>query len=67
MTKIAIMQVSISLVFFCLFRYELLHLHPLQSRVVDMERKLKIAMDTLVKRVKAATSRRPAPSTVIVW
>ena len=26
-----------------------------------MEHKLKVAMDTLVKRVKVATSRRPPP------
>ncbi len=31
-----------------------------------MERKLKVAMDNLVKKIKAATSRRPVPGIVFI-
>ena len=39
----------------------MLHLHPLKSRVKDMELKLKVAMDNLIQRVKVASSSRPPP------
>ena len=42
-------------------RYAKLHLHPLRSRVRDMEHKLKVAMDNLVRGVKVAASSRPPP------
>ena len=41
----------------------MLHLHPLKSRVKDMELKLKVAMDNLIRRVKVASSSRPPPGT----
>jgi len=39
----------------------MLHLHPLKSRVMDMELKLKVAMDNLIRRVKVAADSRPPP------
>ncbi|XP_064382815.1 uncharacterized protein LOC135331544 [Halichondria panicea] len=41
--------------------YSMLHLHPLKSRVKDMELKLKVSMDNLIQRVKVASSSRPPP------
>ena len=38
-----------------------IHLHPLRSRIVDMEHKLKVAMDGLVKKIKIAASSQPPP------
>ena len=42
-------------------RYGMLHLHPLRSRVRDMEHKLKVAMDNLIRGVKLASSQRSPP------
>ena len=39
----------------------MLHLHPLRSRVRDMEHKLKVAMDNLIRGVKLASSQRSPP------
>ena len=39
----------------------MLHLHPLRSRVRDMEHKLKVAMDNLIRGVKLASSPRSPP------
>ena len=47
-------------------RYSLIHLHPLKSRVNDMEHKLKVSMDTLVRKVKVASSRHPPPGMSIM-
>lgn len=44
--------------------YSLIHLHPLRSRIMDMEHKLKVAMDKLVKRVKTAASKETQPAAV---
>lgn len=44
-----------------LFRFGLLNLHPLRSRVMDMEHKLRVAMDNLIGKVKVAASSRPPP------
>ena len=58
-----IILVSILMVMtqFVVPRYALLHLHPLRSRVTDMEHKLKVAMDTLVTRLKITSSKRTPP------
>jgi 2C-methyl-D-erythritol 2,4-cyclodiphosphate synthase len=44
--------------------YVSIHLHPLRNRIADMERKLKLAMDSLVKKVKIAASSHPPPVSV---
>ena len=44
-------------------RYSLLHLHPLRSRVKDLEHKVKMAMDNLIRAVKMAASSHPLPCT----
>ena len=41
----------------------MLHLHPLRSRVKDMEHKIKVAMDNLIRAVKMAASTHPLPCT----
>lgn len=41
--------------------YAMLHLHPLRSRVRDMEKKLKMAMDNLGRSIKVAVSPRSLP------
>ena len=47
-------------------RYDMLHLHPLRSRVKDMEHKLKVAMDNLIRGVKLASSSRSPPGALCV-
>ena len=42
-------------------RYSLLHLHPLRSRVHDMEQKLKESMDSLVIAVRKASNYGSSP------
>ena len=42
-------------------RYSTLHLHPLRSRVMDMDHKLRVAMDNLIRKVRVAASSRPPP------
>lgn len=50
-----------SLPFSSLSRYSKLHLHPLRSRVMDMDHKLRVAMDNLIRKVRVAASSRPPP------
>lgn len=40
-------------------RYAVIHLHPLTSRVTDIEYKLQVSIDTLVNRVKVAALADP--------
>lgn len=46
-------------------RYALLHLHPLRSRVMDMDHKLRVAMDNLIRKVRVASSSRPPPGIML--
>ena len=45
----------------------MLHLHPLRSRVMDMDHKLRVAMDNLIRKVKVASSSRPPPGELVSY